>query len=134
MPRTLRDTKLDNRTSRERLKARGRPYWRSLEVGLHLGYRRISGAPGRWCVRRYVGDQAYKVEIIGTADDHADADGDKVLDFRQAQLEALNRLRRDRIGSCILVQRRSVEQHGYRNFKRDPARSCDDWRAIDRDH
>jgi integrase len=91
MARTLRDSKLDTREARSRLKVRGRPYWRLIEPGLHLGYRRLASKPGTWCVRRYVGSQTYTVETIkgAVADDYADADGETVLDFAQAQKAAL---------------------------------------------
>ena len=36
---------------------------------------------GAWVVRRYLGDQDYKVETIATADDVEDANGVDVLDF-----------------------------------------------------
>jgi integrase len=58
---------------------------------LHLGYRKLKGAPGRWVVRHYVGEQAYEVATIATADDLLTANGVDVLDFRQAQEEARNR-------------------------------------------
>jgi hypothetical protein len=40
MARTVRDTNLEARTARLRLTPRPKPYWRVLESGLHLGYRR----------------------------------------------------------------------------------------------
>jgi hypothetical protein len=90
MARTLRDSKLDTREARSRLKVRGRPYWRLIEPKLHLGYRRLAGRPGSWCVRRYVGSQAYTVSALrGVADDYNDCDGVWVLDFAQAQKAAL---------------------------------------------
>jgi integrase len=91
--RTLRDTKLESREARSRLKVRDRPYWRLIEPELHLGYRRLAGRPGTWCVRRYVGSQTYKVEKLAgvVADDFADADGVTVLSFAQAQHAALTR-------------------------------------------
>ena len=46
MPRTVRDTGLENRTARSRLKARNKPYYRALEPGLHLGYRKPLAGPG----------------------------------------------------------------------------------------
>jgi hypothetical protein len=91
MPRTVRDAKLDTREARTRLKVQGKPHWRLLEPGLHLGYRRLHQRPGTWCVRRYVGEQTYTVEAITgvVADDYADADGRTVLSFAQAQKRAL---------------------------------------------
>jgi integrase len=88
MTRAVRDARLETRTAREKLKARGRPYYRALDPGLHLGYRK-SAAGGKWVMRLYVGNGAYKVETIGVADDKADADdGEVVLNFGQAQKEA----------------------------------------------
>jgi integrase len=89
MPRILRDAKLDTRDARARLKVRGKPHWRLIEPGLHLGYRRLNGKPGTWCVRRYVGEQTYEVTALKgiVADDYADADGRTVLSFAQAQRE-----------------------------------------------
>jgi integrase len=90
MARTLRDSKLDAREARLRLKVRGKPYWRLIEPGLHVGYRRLAGRPGSWCVRRYVGSQTYAVETLGgMADDYSEANGSDVLDFKQAQRRAL---------------------------------------------
>src|SRR5436190_11236240 len=87
MPRALKDSNLGSRDARSRLKARGKPYWRLIEPGLHLGYRKLAGRPGTWCVRRYTGAQTYTVEAIKgvVADDNADADGRTVLSFAQAQ-------------------------------------------------
>jgi integrase len=85
MARTIRDAKLDSRAAREKLKPSGKPYYRALDPGLHIGYRK-GATGGRWVMRWYVGEGKYEVETIGTADDKADAgEGDVVLDFRQAQ-------------------------------------------------
>ena len=40
MARSVRDSTLDSRTARSRLKARRKPYYRLLGPGLHLGYRK----------------------------------------------------------------------------------------------
>jgi hypothetical protein len=84
MARTVRDANLETRTARARLKPSGKPYYRAIDPGLHLGYRK-GKAGGKWAMRRYVGEGDYKVETIATADDSADADGVAVLDYRQAQ-------------------------------------------------
>src|SRR5262245_53465923 len=90
MARTLRDTNLGSREARARLRIRSRPYWRLIEPGLHLGYRRLAGRPGSWCVRRYVGSQTYTVSALkGVADDYSDRDGETILSFAQAQQAAL---------------------------------------------
>jgi integrase len=95
MARTLKDTSLDTRTARERnCKPRGKPYYRTIEEGLHLGYRKPRGrkgkpaTSGKWVWRRYIGNQTYVVEVIGIADDLTDADGVAILNFSQAQNKA----------------------------------------------
>jgi integrase len=92
LARTVRDASLDSRTARSRLKARGKPYFRTLEPGLHLGYRRPVSGPGKWVARHYVGAQKYDVETLATADDFSDADGVAVLNFHQAQGLARSRM------------------------------------------
>ena len=92
MPRTVRDIGLENRTARSRLKARNKPYYRALEPGLHLGYRKPLAGPGRWLARHYVGKQSYELETIGTADDFSDADGVAILNYGQAQVLARKRM------------------------------------------
>ena len=87
MAKTVREKKLDSPAARAKLKHSGKPYWRSIDPGLHLGYRKgLTG--GKWVLRRYLGDEKYIVETIGTADDHSVANGDTVLDFFQAQSKA----------------------------------------------
>ncbi len=80
----VRDAKLDSPTARARLEARGRPYYRALSEGLHLGYRK-GQADGKWVARIYTGKGAYAVETVALADDRMSADGSAVLDFHQAQ-------------------------------------------------
>jgi integrase len=85
MARTVRDTNLETRTARLRLAPRRKPYWRVLESGLHLGYRRTKEGGGSWVARRFVGEGRYSETKIGTADDLQDADGVVLRSFRQAQ-------------------------------------------------
>ncbi len=85
MARTVRDTNLETRAARLRLAARPKPYWRVIETGLHLGYRRGAKGGGSWVARRFVGEGRYSEIKVGTADDLADADGVAVRSFRQAQ-------------------------------------------------
>lgn len=105
MPRKVRDSNLESRTARSKLKRpppkHGRkqepnkPYFRLIEPGLHLGYRKVTSGPGTWVVRHYAGDGRYVVENLRTADDrlivaddYSDADGEGVLSFGQAQERA----------------------------------------------
>ena len=92
MARTIKDALLDTRTARNRLKPRPKPYFRSLESGLHLGYRKPLTGSGKWVCRHYIGDQNYEVETIAVADDFSDPDGVAILDYRQAQAKARARM------------------------------------------
>jgi integrase len=91
MARTIRNSSLESRAARRRLKVRARPYWQELEAGAHLGYARKARS-GPWLGRFYMGNQRYEQEQIGTADDFANADGVVVLDYRQAQTKIRARL------------------------------------------
>lgn len=88
MARKVKDKELDTREARGRLKPRGKPYWRAIERGLHLGYRKLSGKAGTWCARHYVGEQQYEIEALGVADDLSDSDGVAILSYWDAQAEA----------------------------------------------
>lgn len=92
MARTVRDANLETRTARSRLKARGKPYYRVLESGLHLGYRKPLSGTGKWVARHYIGDQKYEVETLPAADDFSDADGVEILSYQQAQALARSRM------------------------------------------
>jgi integrase len=92
MARTVKDANLQSREARERLKVSGKPYYRTIEEGLHLGYRKPKSGAGKWVLRHYVGNQAYRVEVIGAADDFSDADGIAVLNWKQAQQKARERM------------------------------------------
>ena len=87
MARHVRDASLESRTARAKLKPSGKPYYRAIGQGLHLGYRK-GKTEGKWVLRRYVGNQNYAVETIAVADDLVDADGVGVLNFYQAQERA----------------------------------------------
>src|SRR6516164_8513588 len=90
MARTVRDEALGSRTARAKLKPRGKPYYRSLDEGVHIGYRKNRDG-GKWVGRFYLGEHGYKVETIAVADDKADPDGRAVLSFSQAQKEIRRR-------------------------------------------
>jgi integrase len=101
MPRKVRDSNLETRTARGRLKVAHKPYFRLIEPGLHLGYRKLASGPGTWLARRYSGAGKYAVENLRTADgdliiadDFSDADGHAVLSFGQAQEHAKREVRK----------------------------------------
>ena len=86
------DAKLLSRTARETLQPSRKPYYRLIERGTYLGYRKPQRGPGTWVVRRYIGSDRYTVLNLVTADgypifadDQEDANGGTVLDFWQAQ-------------------------------------------------
>ena len=84
MARTVRDSNLETRTARGKLKSSGQPYYRGLEPGLHLGYRKPRTGAGKWLARRNV-EGTYSYHPLGTADDYSDADGQIILSYKQAQ-------------------------------------------------
>jgi integrase len=90
MAKTVRDRKLDSSAARAKLAISGKPYYRAIDPKLHLGYRKGKGG-GKWVLRRYIGNERYIVETIGTADDHSPPDGTEILDFYQAQRRARER-------------------------------------------
>jgi integrase len=93
MARSVRDALLDTRTARSRLKATGKPYYRQLEPGLSLGYRKALSGPGKWVIRHHLGGKNdYETETFGVADDFSDADGVAILNFWQAQVRARERM------------------------------------------
>src|SRR5215472_9572720 len=84
MARTVRDAALESRTARGRLKPNGQPYYRGLEPGLHLGFRKPRAGAGKWLARLNV-EGKYSYHPLGTADDFSDADGKIILSYKQAQ-------------------------------------------------
>ena len=85
MARTISEVRLQERSARARLKPRKSPYWRMISEGLHLGYYR--GARGSTWVARYrpVGGASNGLKkALGTADDLSAANGDTILNWKQA--------------------------------------------------
>jgi hypothetical protein len=81
MPRQVREANLSTREARSRLTAAGKPYYRLLDQGLHLGYRR-SRSGSAWVIRWYKGAGAYGIENLdGRPDDVLPADGATVLNW-----------------------------------------------------
>ena len=80
----MAEPNLKSKSAREKLKVAGKPYYRLVDAGLYIGYRK-GKTGGRWVARRYLGAEKYAVETIAAADDVQDADGATILDFSQAQ-------------------------------------------------
>jgi integrase len=83
MARSLRDAKLDTRTSRLKLNTETY-YTATIGEGLGLRYRRPKSGNGTWQARVRI-DRKYIHHVVGEADDYMDADGTKVFSFYQAQ-------------------------------------------------
>jgi integrase len=98
MGRKVRDTSLETRNARLKLPTGGKPRWRILEAGLHLGYRRPKDGKGSgtWIARRYIGQGSYEEKRVGIADDFMgadegvtpEADERTIRNFSQAQDKA----------------------------------------------
>jgi integrase len=87
MARSVR-ARIETRSARLRLAGRKEPYWQTIERGLAVGYYRARrGGAGTWSARVLL-EGRYKLEALATADDHTDADGETVLDWRQVQAAA----------------------------------------------
>ena len=79
MARKVQDAKITTKNARASL-ASDVAHWRELPgANAHVGYR-----AGKWLVRVYLGAGRYKQTAIGIADDAMPADGETVLDYRQA--------------------------------------------------
>jgi hypothetical protein len=87
VPRITTDAQVTTKAARERLPAQHEPHWRGIEGGLAIGYRKSSGG-GMWFARLRIKARYAKVSL-GRADDAQTPDGERVLDFRQAQSKAL---------------------------------------------
>jgi integrase len=113
MARRVRDTDLESRAARGKLKRSGKPYFKTIGAGLHVGYRK-GATEGKWVVRHYVGDQTYVVETIAAADDIEDANGSSILTFWQAQDRARERAGSThsgpyRVRDCVRDYRKTLE-------------------------
>ncbi|TAN47032.1 MAG: site-specific integrase, partial [Rhodospirillales bacterium] len=112
MARAVKDSRLDSREARSKLEARHKPYWRLIDRGCHIGYRKgVRG--GIWRARYYVGEGQYEESVLGVADDIRDCDGGDVLDFSQAQQAAhdwFRRKSREKIGLPVSAQGYTVAQ------------------------
>jgi len=99
-------------------------YWRGVERGLHLGYRRLKGRNGTWWARHYLGEQRYETEALGIADDLSDPDGLVVLSFDQAMAKARQRMV-ERAGQAVGIAptvREAVEEYIASRDRRESSR------------
>ena len=99
MARKIRDSALESRSARLRLKIRRRPYsGPSLARGIALMYRR-NKTNGTWVLKASDGHGAYWTKGFALADDFEDSDDKAVLTFYQAQDQAKKLARGDEGGA-----------------------------------
>lgn len=89
MPRSTADTDITTKTARERLATRHQPYWRGIDAGAALGYRKGTTG-GVWLVR--LADPSagggYRQASLARAAGKLESDGIEVLEYRAAKERA----------------------------------------------
>ncbi len=99
MARKVRHSALESRSARLKLKIRRKPYTGpSLARGIMLLYRRNKG-DGSWVTKVSNGHGGYWTKAFAEADDYDEADGERVLDFYQAQ-DAAKKVGRGKDGAA----------------------------------
>lgn len=89
MGRSVREARLHERSTRDRLKPRHHPYWRTISRGRHLGYYKGKHG-GSWIARcRSPKDGRYLTKALGNADDSFHPDGVEILSWKEALQLAL---------------------------------------------
>jgi integrase len=86
MARTVRNAKLDTRSARAKLPPKKSGYWVPIARGFALGYRK--GPKGSVWLARLIDGKGRQETTLGPADDALDADGERILDYAQAQAQA----------------------------------------------
>src|SRR3546814_18150296 len=109
MARTVIDKRLAKREQRLRLAPQKEPYWMMLNEGEHLGYYR-GARVAKWVARFRLPQKgaSYQRITLGEVDDYDDADGQIILDFKQAQDSARQwflELHRNEIGRATCRER-----------------------------
>jgi integrase len=97
MARRARSPKLETRGARLKLPIAKKPVFTKIAPRVGLGYRR-NHTDGTWVVRVANGTGGNWTKAIGVADDFAEADGNAVLDYWQAQDHARAVARANRPG------------------------------------
>lgn len=126
MARTVKDANIGSRSSRLTLKVSGKPYYRQIDPGLHLGYRK-GKTGGKWVVRWYVGEQQYRLLTMnGIADDRGEPDGISVISFAQAQERARKIVNGERAGALPSPLTIKNVCENYVEFLRAERKTADD--------
>ena len=85
MSRKVRDERLESKAARLALKPRREPYWRSLQMGRAIGYRRLAGGKAGTWIARYYDEGLRQYQALGPADDVLDAEHGGGLTYAAAQ-------------------------------------------------
>jgi integrase len=109
MAQSARDAKVENRTTRLRLKT-GLRHFKSIGEGLSLIYRRTGDGYGTWSAKLALRGGKYAVRAIGTADDYQDANGVDVLTFHQAQAKMRGLSEDAKVAGGVLVRPTTVRE------------------------
>lgn len=75
--------RIDSKHARRQLESRTSPYWKQIDPGFSIGYRKNKNT-GTWFARRYATSE-YTIRRLGAADDNQPANGIDVLSFKQAR-------------------------------------------------
>src|SRR5262249_22819123 len=103
MARKVRNSSLESRSARLKLKSRRKPYTgASLARGVALLYRR-NKTNGSWVVKASDGHGAYWTKAFADADDYENSDGTKVLAFHEAQDKAKKLARGDAASDSVPI-------------------------------
>src|SRR4029078_9265121 len=110
--------KVENRTSRARLKRGRQAHWREINgpsgaiKRVPLGYQRWpEDKNGRWILRRYLGQGKYTIQPFGIADDSQRSDGERVLSFDQAHARAIAQLDASKGKEDLMTVRQAFERY-----------------------
>ena len=87
MARTVRNAKIDTRSSRSKLIVRREPYWTVMASGCAVGYRKGKKG-GTWVARWRASNGKQHYNALGPSDDALDAEDLTVFSFKEAQEKA----------------------------------------------
>ncbi|MEQ8857757.1 MAG: site-specific integrase [Pseudomonadales bacterium] len=88
MPQRLRDYRIHLKNERARLAPRREPYWRHIDVGRHVGYRKMDSGSETW-IARWTDDEArYHYKSLGSLAARTWSDAKKAAEAWFGQCEA----------------------------------------------
>lgn len=127
MPRTTVETPIQTKEQRKKLQPRAKPYWRDIDQGVSLGYRKGKRG-GSWLVRRYRGKgdgKDYDYHKVGVADDvlpEGSLSYDAAVKRAKEIVEQLRRDERAAAAGPTLTVRNAVEDYMTKRDARESRR------------